>query len=72
MFILSFIVVFGIKKGSIISYKSGWSSLLNQQLIIILNKLNLINMTSLTSLLIYRFHFTTITSRSTSYILFFF
>ena len=70
MFILSFIVMFNIKKGSTIAYKSGWSSSINQQ--IYSNFYNYKNINTISKNFLYRFHFTTITSRSTSYLLFFF
>ena len=70
MFILSFIVMFGVKKGSIIAYRPGWSSLLTNQVHIIFSNFKKGNMSALTRLFIYRFHFTAITSRTTSYMLF--
>jgi hypothetical protein len=72
MFILNFIVMFNIKKGSIIAYKSGWNSLLNTQVSLIFHNTSKKTIKDRVILTIYQFHFTTITSRSTSYFLFFF
>ena len=72
MFILSFIVMFGFKKGSIITYRSAWGSLLENQKFLVYNNLNKSNALSTVKLFFFRFHFTVITSRSTSYFLFFF
>ena len=68
MFMLVFLVMFGPKKGSVIAYRSGWGSTFQNQLYL-LSK----HVTSIPSLVyasVYRFQFTTITSRSTSYFLF--
>jgi hypothetical protein len=70
MFILSFIVMFNIKKGALVVYKSGWSSLLSKQIHNIYYNFNSLN--KLNKYYMYRFHFTSITSRTTSYLLFFF
>ena len=74
MFILNFIVLFNVKKGSIIAYKSSWVSILSDQIYIILYKVkkNKTYITNDIKLYNYRYHFTTVTSRSTSYLLFFF
>ena len=68
MFMLVFLVMFGPKKGSIVAYKSGWGSTFQHQLLSIKNYLH--NFNNLTYASLYRFQFTTITSRSTSYFLF--
>lgn len=68
MFMLVFLVMFGPKKGSIVAYKSGWSGTFQYQLLSIKNYLHNFNHFTYASL--YRFQFTTITSRSTSYFLF--
>ena len=74
MFILVFLVMFGPKKGSIIAYAPNWEFNLNLQFssLIQFSKSWLKNNQhlDLTNLLKYRFHFTTITSRFTSYVLF--
>jgi hypothetical protein len=70
MFILNFIVMFNIKKGSIVAYKSGWSSLLSTQILLVFNNFTKETINSKVRLFMYQFHFTTITSRSTSYFLF--
>ena len=72
MFILNFIVLFNVKKGSIVSYKSAWGSLLGEQVYLILYKLKapFSSIDSNVKLLSYRYHFTAVTSRSTSYFLF--
>jgi formate hydrogenlyase subunit 3/multisubunit Na+/H+ antiporter MnhD subunit len=78
MFILVFKVAFGPKKGSIIAYRSGWSSVLAKQVFVLLYGLSLVNNfnTSFSlhnlKLLSFKFQFTIITSRKTSYLLFFF
>lgn len=72
MFILNFIVLFSVKKGSIIAYRSAWGSLLSEQIYLIFYKLKnsvfLVN--NNIKLFNYRYHFTVVTSRSTSYFLF--
>jgi hypothetical protein len=60
MLMLVFLVMFGPKKGSIIAYRSGWFNNLDIPLKISSLKWNELS---------YRFHFTTITSRTTSYFL---
>jgi hypothetical protein len=60
MLMLVFLVMFGPKKGSIVAYRSGWFN--NLDLSVLTNRKNWNNTA-------YRFHFTTITSRSTSYML---
>ncbi len=70
MFILSFIVMFGTKKGSIIAYRSGWISLLQQQTYSLFYNFKTTNKISSIKSHLYFFQFTTITSRSTSYLLF--
>lgn len=74
MFILNFIVLFNVKKGSVIAYKSSWLPTLGTQgsLIFILKNINNIPFEYLTRLYIYSYHFTVVTSRSTSYMLFMF
>ena len=68
MFMLVFLVMFGTKKGSVVSYRSGWGSTIQQQLASIANYKNSIN--SLIYASLYRFQFTAVTSRTTSYFLF--
>lgn len=68
MFMLVFLVMFGPKKGSVIAYRSGWGSTFQLQTASISNYLSSLKELLYTS--IYRFQFTTITSRSTSYFLF--
>ena len=70
MFILVFLVMFGPKKGSIVAYSSAWdfNFLKQTQALIYFFKTNINK--NLFHTLKYRFHFTTITSRSTSYFLF--
>ena len=74
MFILVFLVMFGPKKGSIIAYAPNWEFNFNLQFssLIQFSKSWLKNNQhlDLINLLKYRFHFTTITSRFTSYVLF--
>lgn len=80
MLMLVFLVMFGPKKGSIVAYRSGWYNLLDRQINAIILKLqhtgtrnlksNISMFSSYIHSLIYRFNFTTITSRSTSYFLF--
>lgn len=86
MFMLVFLVMFGPKKGSIVSYKSNWEFNFNNQIRSILYYYKKRSTGSVIVLLMkyhdlildypikfsYRFHFTTITSRLTSYFLFFF
>lgn len=74
MFILNFIVLFNVKKGSIIAYRGSWGSILSTQvnLLFLHNKIKKRTFQELTKLYIYSYSFTTVTSRSTSYFLFFF
>ena len=74
MFILCFIVMFNIKKGSVTVYRSSWASLITQQLFTLhATKNKKLQATKLISRLhMYKFHYTTITSRKTSYFLIFF
>jgi hypothetical protein len=60
MLMLVFLVMFGPKKGSIVAYRSGWFNNLDNAI-----RSNLRNWNTL----LYRFQFTTVTSRSTSYML---
>ena len=70
MFILSFIVMFGTKKGALVAYRAGWMSLLQFQTYTLFS--NLKTSTKINSIKshLHFFQFTTITSRSTSYLLF--
>jgi hypothetical protein len=74
MFILNFIVLFNVKKGSIVAYKSSWVSILSDQVYMILYRVKkgAAFITNDLKLYNYRYHFTTVTSRSTSYLLFLF
>lgn len=72
MFILNFIVMFGIKKGSITIYKASWASLLLAQSYNVFYKLQTPSYKDFSKIYLYRFHYTVITSRTTSYLLFFF
>ena len=72
MLILVFRVAFGLKKGSVVTYKSGWSSILSKQVYSLFTKLSTTNFITKSRLFLYRFQFTTITSRKTSYVLFYF
>ena len=72
MFILNFIVMFGVKKGSIIVYRASWASLLSHQVFAVFYNFNKYSFKELSRLYLYRFHYTTITSRTTSYFLFLF
>jgi len=91
MFMLTFIVIFSTKRGSVSVYRSGWYSLLLSQASSLRSGLliphseaqGLAHRTPhaaprgqyfrvLTRLLVYRFQFTLITSRTTSYLLFLF
>jgi hypothetical protein len=67
MFILVFLVMFGPKKGSIIAYSANWDFKNSLQLPGLLRTSGYNN---IQSLLKYRFHFTSVTSRFTSYVLF--
>jgi hypothetical protein len=70
MFFLIFLVMFGPKKGSIVAYSSAWDFNFVKHSQAIVHYLNSLNTSSLIHSLKYRFHFTTVTSRSTSYFLF--
>jgi hypothetical protein len=72
MFILNFIVLFNVKKGSIIAYRSAWSSLLSNQVYLIFYRLknSMSSASNNIKLFNYSYHFTVVTSRSTSYFLF--
>ena len=70
MFILNFIVMFGVKKGSIVVYRASWASLLTQQIFAVFQNWNRYSFKELSKLYLYRFHYTAITSRTTSYFLF--
>lgn len=80
MLMLVFLVMFGPKKGSVVAYKSGWYNLLDYQTNAAILKFRSItnggshnwvnSLNLLTYSILYRFNFTTITSRSTSYFLF--
>lgn len=77
MFTLVFSVMFGPKKGSIISYKQGWQFRLNSVLYVLHNffksEFTLKNFAlQFTYSTLFRFIFTSVTSRSTSYFLFLF
>lgn len=72
MFILNFIVLFNVKKGSITSYRGSWGSLLSSQiksLFYLFTKVSL-PLSSVTRLSLYTYHYTVVTSRTTSYFLF--
>lgn len=60
MLMLVFLVMFGPKKGSIVAYRSGWFNNLDTAI-----RSNYASWSALS----HRFHFTTVTSRSTSYML---
>jgi len=70
MFILNFIVMFGVKKGSVVVYRASWYSLLSQQVFSLFQSYKSLNFTALSRLYLYKFHYTAITSRTTSYFLF--
>jgi hypothetical protein len=70
MFVLVFLVMFGPKKGSIVAYASAWDFNFTKHSQAITQYLNSFTSNQLTHSLKYRFHFTTVTSRSTSYFLF--
>jgi hypothetical protein len=72
MFILNFIVMFGVKKGSIVVYRASWASLLSHQVFAVFYNFNKYSFKELSKLYLYRFHYTAITSRTTSYFLFLF
>ena len=70
MFILNFIVMFGVKKGSIVVYKSAWSSVLSTQIFALFYSYRTYSFQDLSKMYLYKFHYTVITSRTTSYFLF--
>lgn len=75
MFILVFLVMFDVKKGSIISYKSNWGFKLIENFYSLYKFLHIkTSKKKLASILVYsslfKFTFTSVTSRSTSYFLF--
>jgi len=80
MFVLSFVVLFGPKKGSPLAYKSSWLFLTFDQKILTVRQLLLWAHAGGTpglrskvfSLFFIKFQFSTVTSRLTSYILFYF
>lgn len=76
MFTLTFVVIFNTKKGSVAAYGGGWHSLLLSQLGLLKNGLPLslfkCKVAHVTTAAIYRLHFTIVTSRTTSYLLFMF
>lgn len=73
MFILVFIVAFGPKKGTLLTYSSFWYSHFIQSFNMIINTFTKpINYKELTHALSYKFQFTIVTSRSTIYVLFIF
>lgn len=64
MFMLVYLAMFGVKKGSIVAYESSWNFSFNHFSTSIAH-----NVSNLQKLLGYRFQFTSVTSRSTSYFL---
>lgn len=75
MFILVFLVMFDVKKGSIISYKSNWGFKIIENFYSLYKFLHLKSskkrlLNTLTYSSIFKFTFTSVTSRSTSYFLF--
>lgn len=71
MFILTFVVLFGIKKGTFASYASFWSFSYYENLKVLLNFKNF-NLVKFNLYLMHRFQFTAVTSRTTVYLLFVF
>jgi hypothetical protein len=69
MLMLVFFAMFGVKKGSIASYRSVWNFSFKDQLISILNYSSSSGTVFNAFSKIFRFNFTSITSRSTSYLL---
>lgn len=75
MFILNFIVLFGVKKGSVTVYKPCWFSMFtNQSIVLAYNSVEQkpLNAFAFTQSTLFTFVYTSITSRTTSYLLFFF
>lgn len=71
MFILVFIVMFGVKKSTPVAYSASWLSHVNHFTNLLLNYVT-VNATSrkFTEVLLFRFQYTAVTSRLTSYFLF--
>jgi hypothetical protein len=72
MFTLVFLVMFGPKKGSVAAYSSAWDFNLLKHSQALMYYLRSSSSQSAIHTLKYRFHFTAVTSRSTSYFLFVF
>jgi hypothetical protein len=72
MLMLVFFAMFGVKKGSIVAYRSLWNFSFKDQLIAILNAVTANRQVLPSNVLTLRVLFTSITSRSTSYFLFLF
>lgn len=72
MFILVFVVLFGSKKGTLVTYSNFWNFKLQLQLSTIIKNLifNNSNLKKINNFLIYRYQFTIVTCRTTIYILF--
>jgi hypothetical protein len=69
MLMLVFFAMFGVKKGSIVAYRSLWNFSFSDQLVSILNSSTYDMQSTNTKLIKFRLLFTAITSRSTSYFL---
>jgi hypothetical protein len=70
MFILIFLVMFGPKKGSIVAYAPNWDFNFKKQTQALVYYIKSFNSVNLVNSLMFRYHFTVITSRATSYVLF--
>jgi hypothetical protein len=70
MFTLVFLVMFGPKKGSIAAYSSAWDFNFLKHSQALVYYLKSVSHNNIVHALKYRFHFTAVTSRSTSYFLF--
>lgn len=70
MFILSFVVIFGPKKSTPITYSTFWNFKINEQIFSILINKSYLSLTKILNTLTYRFQFTVVTARSTIYVLF--
>ncbi len=73
MFILSFIVIFGPKKGILTTYSAVWNvkfDFFNNLIINLYNKTSSPSLSSLSNLFLYKFQFTIVTCRTTIYLLF--
>ena len=71
MLILVFVVSFGPKKGTILTYSSYWyANFYNNFQLLSSTLVNNLNKSSLKRLMVHRFQFTIITSRTTIYLLF--